>query len=1160
MIPPARYKRTVDPGGDDSLAMLLRQVSPGATILELGPATGYFTQYLRDVLSCPVDCVELSPEMAAAAAPFARRMVVGDLDQLDLERTFEPAAYDIIIAADVIEHLRDPERTLAQCRALLKPDGRLLLSVPNIGHAALVADLIDGRFEYRADGLLDRTHLRFFTRESLVRLLRDAGFEIGGLGAVRVMPQFTEFRRDLEALAPAVRDWLLGRPDALTYQFIVSARAGAMDDEACRRWMCPVDLPAQVVFCAKLYWADADQPFGEERALARFVPMGPERQSIRFDLPDDARVRRLRFDPGDRPGFFHLFSVRLLGRGADGSEEVQFRWDGAESIVRRARLDNVFYCRDALGELFLGTSDDPMLAFDVPGAPRGLSVVVEMDWPMSADALVVGRAVRRQEEESRLQLAEARADADRAAALAAQLATELEQARDRAARLEAKKSTARAASEKAKRAAVAADAARGSRVDLMVVSYHSARWITGFFEALRSLEYPADRLRLVFVDNASADESLARAREEAASIPFDVEWVRNERNLGFTGGYAAAFARGRGDYYFVVNIDTRIAPDALARLVRVLDDDPTAGIAEARQTPLEHPKYYDPLTGETSWCSGACCLVRAAALHAVGGGFDDLFFMYGEDVDLSWRMWLHGWRCLYVPQAEVTHFTEQLDPERSPRWQHYFSMRNGALMRLMYARPRDVLLHYAAMIRVCTLSRNPLWHRWLTFKAVVTSLERLPAAWRRRRLRARAGSHPWVFFNGWLYGRHARDPCLAGDAVGAETSGLSAAPAAAVRRPGLDATAAGAVRSRRDVRTGGSGGHAAVVLESDGAPGHGMRPRGHEPMRSAVDANDDEPGSGAGMEPLVSIVVPTHNRARLIPRTVARIMAQDFPSGRFELLLVDSNSSDRTPATCSALHRRYPGVRPLHCDRSGAAAARNLGLQHARGRLIVLLDDDILVPPDLLSRLWTAHGQTPQAVLLGHIIAPWDDATDPFHRYLHAAQEVNRYDFSDPDRVTPQYFYTACVAIPRDTLGDLRFDEGFQVYGVEDIEFGFRLLRPGVDMRYLPEVRVCHEYFPALGAYRLKKLRAGYSLGYFLDAHPHLAGQFTFGPRFEKYAALIRLAVRVAAPFAAVLRAWEHTRYRTGPLPRALMSWYYYDLRTRLHAGARRFRRGLAPS
>lgn len=1206
------YQRTVDPSGDDSLAKLVRWIRPRSTVLELGPAIGYLTRYLREKLDCTVDCVEYSAAMADKAAPFARAMWVADLDEIELADRFEAGEYDSIVAADVLEHLKNPWRVLEMCRPLLKPGGQLLLSIPNVGHVGLVAELLDGRFDYRREGLLDRTHLRFFTRHTIEEMLHRTGFRVDAQDAVVLPPENTEFSRTLDELPPVVRAGLLKHPDALVYQFLLAASVVSRSDT---RDSTPIaDASVRTpFFCTKLYWADADGSFTENHCVVRHLPLGPERQCVVFDLPPDSTPRFLRWDPVDRAGFLHLFAIRMVRRDSDGrAAGVLLDWPNGEAIERSTRLENLEYGRTSIGETFTATSEDPQIVFEVPpealAARDGcLSVEAELDWPMSPDYLVASAtlgpaivAARNAQHALRRELLGVRAAHERLVAQVKRLGR--------------------------------------PRVDILVVCYNSSRWLEGFTASLRQLHYPADRVRLVFIDNGSTDDSLVRIKAAATTLPMQMDFVATGRNLGFTGGYEEAFRHAEGDYYFVVNLDTALAPDVIDKLVEVLENDPTIGIAEARQSPREHPKYYDAVTGETSWCSGACMMIRPAALRRIGGGFERSFFMYVEDVDLSWRMWLHGWKCVYVPDAVVEHFTEDLDPAKTPKMQHYFTMRNGALIRAMYGSMSESLFHYAAMLRLAVLSRNPWWHRRLTFKAIFASLLQLPAAGRGRERRGKLGLHPWVFFNGWLFGRHARDLALTA-ADGTRHADFTALlpiakkelahnlpveqhvsmnPAVCIGGQSMPAILAydsaklryqlsvpenavlkGAIAAppdtwndnalgRFDIQRGdttiwqrvltleensdrrwvpfevplsptGQDQTTELTLSFNGIKGlvwglwGDVRVAHVEPAAADADAVDQLVGLA------VSIVIPTHNRAESLPLVLRRLMTQDVGPDRFEVIAVDSASGDRTPQMLEEQVHRYGNMTALRCEKPGAASARNMGLAAAKAPLVVLLDDDILVGPDFIRRIFQAHREHPGRILLGRIVAPWDDSTDPFERYLLQVQDVNIYDFPDNSNVPANYFYTACVAIPRDVLGTTKFDEGFSVYGVEDIEFGFRLLGGDRRMVFLPQLRVLHDYHPDYPSFRRKKHKAGYSLGYFHQRHPEQAQRLTFGARFVRNYSLLRILRTLSAPLAKLALFWERIRYRTGPVNRFLFRWWYVDLRIRLYEGLLRFKRGEPP-
>jgi SAM-dependent methyltransferase len=151
------------------------------------------------------------------------RLVVGDLEKLDLVAEFGEGQFDVVVFGDVLEHLRDPLLVLRQALPLLRPGGSVVLSIPNIGHGAVRLGLLKGQFEYRSLGLLDTTHLRFFTRESVLRLLDECG--LIGIDVRRTTAGLfeTELGIKPEDYDPALVQTVLDDPDATTYQFVIRA-------------------------------------------------------------------------------------------------------------------------------------------------------------------------------------------------------------------------------------------------------------------------------------------------------------------------------------------------------------------------------------------------------------------------------------------------------------------------------------------------------------------------------------------------------------------------------------------------------------------------------------------------------------------------------------------------------------------------------------------------------------------------------------------------------------------------------------------------------------------------------------------------------------------------------------------------------------------------
>lgn len=213
-----RYATDVDPAGADSHALVVRAVPAGSSVLELGCATGSTTKVLRDK-GCRVTAVEVDVAAAARAAAFADALVVADLDGAGLDAI--GGTYDVVVVADVLEHLLDARRVLDFAASRLKPGGRVIVSLPNVAHAAVRLALLTGQFRYDEFGLLDRTHVRFYTYDSVLALFD--GWTVESVERVVVGVDEALVPFDRAALPAGIEEWVLAQPEATTFQFVVVA-------------------------------------------------------------------------------------------------------------------------------------------------------------------------------------------------------------------------------------------------------------------------------------------------------------------------------------------------------------------------------------------------------------------------------------------------------------------------------------------------------------------------------------------------------------------------------------------------------------------------------------------------------------------------------------------------------------------------------------------------------------------------------------------------------------------------------------------------------------------------------------------------------------------------------------------------------------------------
>jgi 2-polyprenyl-3-methyl-5-hydroxy-6-metoxy-1,4-benzoquinol methylase len=176
------YQLKSDP--HSSHAVILRSLGEGGgrRALDVGAADGFLSELLTRQ-GWQVTALERDPEQAAKARGRCHEVIVADLDDAAPRLT---GLFDAIVYGDVLEHLSNPLPVLVALDRSLAPGGRVLVSVPNIAHLWMRLSLLLGRWDYADRGILDRTHLRFFTRRSFVRFLADAGLEVEELVATPV--------------------------------------------------------------------------------------------------------------------------------------------------------------------------------------------------------------------------------------------------------------------------------------------------------------------------------------------------------------------------------------------------------------------------------------------------------------------------------------------------------------------------------------------------------------------------------------------------------------------------------------------------------------------------------------------------------------------------------------------------------------------------------------------------------------------------------------------------------------------------------------------------------------------------------------------------------------------------------------------------------------
>jgi len=161
----------------DRQRILLEWIGEGKRVLEVGCSTGYMSRDLAE-RGCCVTGIEVDPTAAESARAYCQAVHVLDLNVPDWISGFPDKGFDVVLLGDVLEHLVMPDTALLQLRDVLKSDGTLVISLPNVVHWITRLKILFGQFNYEAWGTLDHTHLRFFTMKTSRALIEAGGYRI----------------------------------------------------------------------------------------------------------------------------------------------------------------------------------------------------------------------------------------------------------------------------------------------------------------------------------------------------------------------------------------------------------------------------------------------------------------------------------------------------------------------------------------------------------------------------------------------------------------------------------------------------------------------------------------------------------------------------------------------------------------------------------------------------------------------------------------------------------------------------------------------------------------------------------------------------------------------------------------------------------------------
>ena len=613
----------------DSLSVIVNLIPANRTVLDLGVGSGALGKFLKAHKNAIVDGVTINPEEARAAAAGYRRVELADLDQCDLTQLFHEERYDFIVCADVFEHLKTPDALLDQLSKLMTQHGQLIASIPNAAYAGLVAELLDGDFQYRTEGLLDATHLRFFTLKTLQRWFTSRAWHINQVHRIQKALTESEFPHRLDALPPAVGTYLVSRPDSLVYQYVLVCTPGAPRIAAPETLPTePHNAPSHADFIAQLYWAQAGE-YAEHRKVIARGSIGLPGQTLSFSLEalQGQSVTSILLDPSDRIGYQRLHSMALYS----DDDTLLWAWDvqdpQAPSEALRWNVNDLLLfppSPTADGMLMLIHGEDPQIELPLPAhllqtiANRPTRFEIRISWPMSADYVALAPVVHElTSEKSSLQQALSHTQQELEATKRQQakqlqdivylqekldaLKSQLTQAHGERTRIQHERqtlqqhlqwieqSTVFRATRPLVRFKMALDRLlkpaptnsmprpspatspfndhRRPSVDIIVPVYRGLNDTRACLEALVASRY-AMPVRLIVINDCSPEPELVEWLQTFAQSrhPIAVELLHNEENLGFVGTVNRGMQHSTDCDVVLVNSDAETASGWLDRL------------------------------------------------------------------------------------------------------------------------------------------------------------------------------------------------------------------------------------------------------------------------------------------------------------------------------------------------------------------------------------------------------------------------------------------------------------------------------------------------------------------------------------------------------------------------------------------------------------------
>lgn len=350
------YDFTLDLKSVNTMSVINSWIQDSTDILEFGSANGRLTKYLKEERNCQVTIVEIDTTSGNEAAKYAVNSFIGseEGDILKYHWYQNSYKYDYIIFADVLEHLSDPRTVLQRASFLLKDTGSILVSIPNLAHNSVIIDLFNDKFYYDDVGLLDKTHIHFFTYHTFKKMIDDLNLMITDQKEIYSRVGWNEIENSYNDIPFNMSKEIRKRTSGSIYQYVFRINK---EDEC----FSPLDFNHITGLKEDYYqdeeancfiWLNKEEPEPSSR-ISQLYKYG-ERTICHFTL--NQTVQKIRLDLIENTALIKLFSIKIKYQ----NQELKETKISHHSGIQLADQLYYFATSDPEMEIALSDSEQPI--------------------------------------------------------------------------------------------------------------------------------------------------------------------------------------------------------------------------------------------------------------------------------------------------------------------------------------------------------------------------------------------------------------------------------------------------------------------------------------------------------------------------------------------------------------------------------------------------------------------------------------------------------------------------------------------------------------------------------------------------------------------------------------------------------------------------------